>query len=166
MKQQTTFNITERQIKSPPPYLDAVDRLLLTSLTPPNCHLLIGKSDAQIFAGLGLLDTKVGRKRITNRRYILKLERESDYYKFRNRCIALELNCPENAIWVEELKRAEPKQKQTVGVRDFGSLSPQQQKMPPTRSSSSVNNHGGTSDFKNYDDPGKFRTSLYYTRLN
>jgi hypothetical protein len=165
LKHQTTFNITERQIKSPPPYLDAVDRLLLSSLTPPNCHLLIGKSDAQIFAGLGL-DTKVGRKRITNRRYILKQERESDYYKFRNRCIALELNCPENDIWVDDLKRAEPKQKQAIGVRDFGSLSPQPKNMPPTRSSSSVHNHGGTSDFKNYDDPGKFITILYSTRLN
>jgi hypothetical protein len=148
--------------------------LLLTSLTPPNCHLVIGNNDAQIFSGLGF-DNKAGRKRIVNRRYILKQERDNNYYKFRSRCVSLDLDCPENDIWVEDLKKAnesgdfvnfspEPKQKTAVGVRDLGSLSPEPKKMPPTRSCSLLTN-GGDRDYKNYDEPGKSITRLYFQRF-
>jgi hypothetical protein len=51
----------------------------------------------------------------------------------------------------------EPKRKKAVGVRDFGSLSPETNKMPSTRSTSHV---------PNYDEPGKFITSVNSTRLN
>jgi hypothetical protein len=137
--------------------------LILTSLIPPNCHLYPGKSDAQIFSGLGL-DTKEGKKRIANRRYILKVDRDTNYSKFLSRCRALELDCPDNDIWVNVLKKnsvspqpKEPKQKKAFGVRDFGSFSPEPNKMPSTRS---------TSHAPNYDEPGKFITIVNSTRLN
>jgi hypothetical protein len=132
--------------------------LLLSSLTPPNCHLSVGKTDAQIFAGLGL-GTKEGRKRLANRKYNLKVERETNYSKFYSRCRALELECPDNDIWVNDLKKVagvrdfgspqpkESKRKAAERVIDFGSISPDRKKMPSTRSTSHV---------PNYDEPGKF----------
>lgn len=145
--------------------------MLLISLTPPNCHLLsTGNSDAQIFAGLGL-DTKEGKKRLANLKYSLKVDRDTKYYsKFLPRCRALDIDCPDNDIWVNDLKKGigvrdfgsvspELKQKKAVGVRDFGSLSPEPYKMHSTRSTSHV---------PNYDEPGKFISSVNSTtgRLN
>lgn len=139
--------------------------MLLSSLTPPNCHLSIGKTDAHIFAALGLT-TKEGRKRVANRKYNLKTERDTNYSKFHSRCLALELECPDNDIWVYELKKVagvrdfgspqpkESKRKTAVGVTDFGSFSPERKKMPSTRSTSHV---------PNYDEPGKFIISVNST---
>ena len=113
--------------------------MLLSSLTPPNCHLSVGKTDAQIFAGLGL-GSKVGRKRLANRKYNLKVEREKDYSKFLSRCRALDLECPDNDIWVNDLKKVagdrdfgspqpiESKRKTADRVLDFGSFSPERKK--------------------------------------
>jgi hypothetical protein len=81
---------------------DAVERLLLTSLVPPDCYLptcLNGES-ASTLSRLGL-GSPESRKKINSRRYRLKLLRDEKYDKFVAKCDNLQVPCPKDNKWLK-----------------------------------------------------------------
>jgi hypothetical protein len=106
---EKTFFITLK-IKSPAKKTDhhrfeeAVVRLILIDLTTNSLFNPVwDRNKFAIFESLGL-DNREARTWVKNKRYKLKVERDTNYPKFKAACAAAQVPCPDDNNWLQDLK--------------------------------------------------------------
>ena len=87
---------------------EAVHRLILLELTTHSTlyNPVLDKKKYQLFENLGL-DSRQARTWVKNKRYKLKVERDTNYQKFKDTCAEAGIPCPPNNNWLKALQPQE-----------------------------------------------------------
>jgi hypothetical protein len=87
---------------------EAVIRLILLELTTESTlyNPVLDKKKYQLFETLGL-DSRKARTWVKNKRYKLKVERDTNYPKFKATCDEARVPCPSNNNWLKALQPEE-----------------------------------------------------------
>jgi hypothetical protein len=106
-RKKITFKIKSPAKTDHHRFEDAVVRLILIELTTSTLfNPVLDRKKAQIYESLGL-DNREARTWVKNKRYKLKVERDTNYPKFQAACAAAQVPCPDNNNWLQGLKPEE-----------------------------------------------------------